>query len=124
MEALAEDLELEFELQEIYLTGKQWMADLAFLESEHIFLAAILADKNYRTEDVEEQLTAAAIVQNKLQTDARDFINKIEDLIVDPNGIIRLSLVDDFIGLEIRVGEALLHMKGIKHALVNARRAA
>lgn len=124
MEALTEDTELEFELQEIYLTGKQWLADLAFMDNEHAFLTKLLAGEKSPARHMEEGLRSAMLEQHDLHKDILHFINKIEQLIVVPGAVIGLSLIDDFISLQTRVGCALLAMKDLKLALTGIRRAA
>ncbi|MFD0765133.1 hypothetical protein ACFQZI_09725 [Mucilaginibacter lutimaris] len=130
MKKINEDPELEFELQEVYLTSKQWLSDLAFLEEETRFLEEQLGGTGHLHIKVSNQQNLAARLQNARQVhqDIRrkldDFVNQLEPLLLETDPDPSLKLLEDFIALQAAVGNALIVLKGIKYALVEARRAA
>lgn len=114
------------ELQELYLTGKQWLSDLDFLESEERFLKHQLtvAAAGTTVNNLTARLDDAGLVRQKLNTGIHDFLNKVEGLIVQSDSAINLQLVEDFIGLQTAVADALTVLKGIKYGLIERKWAA
>ncbi|MFD2873740.1 hypothetical protein ACFS5N_14740 [Mucilaginibacter ximonensis] len=130
MKKINEDPELEFELQEVYLTSKQWLSDLAFLEEETTFLEEQLSAAGHTPLKASKQQNLAARLQNARQVhqyircQLDGFINQLEPLLLQTNPDPNLKLLEDFIALQTAVLDALAVLKGIKYALVEARRAA
>lgn len=125
METVVKDEELMVELQEVYLTGKQWLSDLEFMESEQHFLREQLSDRNSaEAQNLMARLDRAGLLREELWLEINNFMNKTEALIVQPNGILQLQLIEDFIRLQTAIASALAVLKGIKYALVEYRRAA
>lgn len=130
MKKINEDPELEFELQEVYLTGKQWQSDLAFLEEESNFLAEQLSESHQPAiaQTSQHNLTTRLAVAREIHSGIRikldDFIKQLEPLLLETDPDPDLKLLEDFIALQTAVQDALTVLKGIKYALVEARRAA
>jgi hypothetical protein len=120
------DEALAVELQELYLTGKQWLSDLDFLESEERFLKHQLtvAAAGTTVNNLTARLDDAGLVRQKLNAGVHDFLNKVEGLIVQSDSAINLQLVEDFIGLQTAVTDALTVLKGIKYGLIERKWAA
>lgn len=123
MKTLIKDEELGVELQELYLTGKQWLSDLEFLENEERFLseqaAGLIIGGN-----ILARLANAALNRTLLKAEIAGFMNKFEPLTVDTSGGISLQLVEDFVLLQTAVQDALAVLKGIKYALIAGKHAA
>lgn len=113
------------ELQEVYLTGKQWLSDLEFMESEETFLRGQLAALMTATDgNLGARLQRACMTRLALTAEIDNFMNKTEVLIVKPEAVLHLQLVEDFIRLQTSIANALAVLKGIKYALVQCRHAA
>ena len=125
MKTLIKDEELEMELQELYLTGKQWLSDVEFLANEESFLREQLsAMKTPASCEILARLDSAALINVQLGQNIADFTNKVEPLIVGIDSVVHLQLVEDFACLQEAMLNALTVLKGIKYALVESKRAA
>lgn len=130
MKKINEDPELEFELQEVYLTGKQWQSDLAFLEEESNFLTEQLSEGHQPAiaptsqHNLATRLANARAIQVGIRMQLDNFIKQLEPLLLVAEPEPDLALLEDFIVLQTAVRDALDVLKGIKYALVAARRAA
>jgi hypothetical protein len=131
MAKVKEDQELEFELQELYLTGKQWLSDIAFLEEELGFLIVLMGKFSFplpgdlRRGKHDDMLTALPLreaAHAELKKEVTAFMNKLEPLIVDPASRISLQLIDDYVLLKGKIENALLDLKSIKYACINVYR--
>jgi hypothetical protein len=120
------DEALAVELQELYLTGKQWLSDLDFLESEERFLRHQLtvAAAGTTVNNLTARLDDAGLVRQQLNDGVHDFLNKVERLIVQSDSAINLQLVEDFISLQTEIAGALNVLKGIKYGLIESKWAA
>jgi len=126
MKTETKDEALAVELQELYLTGKQWLSDLDFLESEEHFLRhqLTIAAAGTIVNNLTARLDDARLIQQKLNDDVHDFLNKMERLIVESGSGINLQLVEDFISLQTAVAGALAVLKSIKYGLIESKWAA
>ena len=129
MTATIDDPQLDLELQELYLTGKQWLADLDFLENEQAFLKDLLLKDAGEFPALPalrpgllRRLIAASGVHQRLRVDITNFMNKLAPLVVHTDTCIHLQLIGEFTLLQSDVDAALSALKGIKYAIVNARR--
>ena len=125
-----EDQELEFELQELYLTGKQWLSDIAFLEEELVFLTELMDKSPFSLHGTgqgkQEEIMVALSLQNaahkELKWEVNIYMNKLEPLIIEPNIKIGMLLIEDYIRLKEKVANSLLDLKSLKYACVNVYR--
>ncbi|MBD1386740.1 hypothetical protein IDJ75_15765 [Mucilaginibacter rigui] len=111
---------LAVELQELYLTAKQWLSDLDFLESEERFLRnqlALSASGNILN-NLTARLNEVGSARQKLNDSTHEFLNKLEGLIVLSEIVITLQLVEEFISLQTAVAGALNTLKSIKYGLI------
>jgi len=131
MATVKEDQELEFELQELYLTGKQWLSDIAFLEEELHFLKELMGKfaiplpgsrQQGKQQDMMEALSLREAAHTELKQQVLIYMNKLEPLIVEPDTRISLQLVEDYMLLKGKVENALLDLKSIKYACINVYR--
>jgi len=129
MIATINDQQLDVELQELYLTGKQWLSDLDFLENEQSFLKDLLLCDSGEFPALPalrpgllRRLIVSAIVHQRLRADITNFMNKLAPLVVHTDTCIHLQLIGEFTLLQSDVDAALSALKGIKYAIVNARR--
>jgi hypothetical protein len=128
MTAIIDDPQLDLELQELYLTGKQWLADLEFLKNEQAFLQDLLLGNapGFPTAPalrpvLLQKLKAAASMHEILRADISNFMNNLGPLVAHTDRCIHLQLIEDFSLLQAEVNSALSVLKGIKYAIVNAR---
>ncbi len=131
MKTVNKDLELEVELQEVYLTSKQWLSDVKFLEDEGHFLEEQLSANAVASSiavisrcNLADQVRNAQIFHAEIKKEVDGFMHRIEALIVQPDPVLNLRLLEDYIGLQAKVEQALSMLKGIKYALLEARRIA
>lgn len=125
MKTEIKDEALEMELQELYLTGRQWLSDLEFLATEEGFLREHLLDLPDRVgRNLFDRLDDIAVIRKELGQNIADFINKVGLLIVGINSALHLQLIEDFASLQAAVTTVLGSLKGIKYALVEYRRVA
>lgn len=114
MRTAIEDIELKTELQELYLKNKQWITDLAFLESELAYLKSFLKKNEPEKEEVYVRLSGSETVLAKLKTDLLTYLHRIENLIKYPGQLFDLSIIETYALLEIRSKEALKLFKELK----------
>lgn len=123
MTTLTTDTKLEFELQELYLTGKQWLSDLEFIRTESLFLNEIMQRSTRYISPVNAGIDITEIYAKLGQPDKADaglaleivsFMNKLEPLIVGTGVNLDLKLIEDFVQLRERVNKALTVLKAAK----------
>lgn len=117
------DNELNAELQELYLTGKQWLSDVEFLNNEQRFLVSVTGQINYFSLPggyigLADDLQRAEKAQQQLQLRIIKFMAQLEPLISRTNPNIDLHLVEDFCALQTDVATVSGHLKTIKHRMV------
>lgn len=119
----ATDQELEFELQELYLTGKRWMSDMTFMNEKLIFLKEQLTKNPLHLPALQlpegaevfiDRLDRAEINQGTLATEVVNFMNKLEPLIVDKAPVIGMSLIEDHCLLDKKNKKALDELEDLK----------
>ncbi|WP_316815738.1 hypothetical protein [Pedobacter nyackensis] len=109
MTTTIEDNELNAELQELYLTGKQWLSDLDFFENELIFLKK-LSQSNVKLPDEDnfsERLRTLTDHFRNLKTDIQQFIQTLGILTVATQKKIELSFLEDHIQLKLKIEQLL-----------------
>jgi len=67
-------------------------------------------------------LTTSGTVHKNLRANISNFMNKLGALVVHTDTRIHLQLIEDFTLLQSEVDAALSALKGIKYALVKAKR--
>ncbi|MCQ6959191.1 hypothetical protein [Mucilaginibacter aquariorum] len=123
MKPATTDQELEFELQELYLTGKRWMSDMTFMNEKLIFLKEQLTKNPLHLPALQlpegaevfiDRLDRAEINQGTLATEVVNFMNKLEPLIVDKAPVIGMSLIEDYCLLDKKNKKALDELEDLK----------
>lgn len=118
-----EDQQLEEELQELYLTSKQWLSDTHFMEDEVIFLRVLVNDlPNDRQSQFLHQLAGLKAENELLRERIVTLMHKLEPMIVKKAARLDRSLIDNFINLQQATAHALEELKLLKYRLVQARR--
>ncbi|MES2455892.1 MAG: hypothetical protein V4594_10140 [Bacteroidota bacterium] len=104
MTTAIENIELDTELQELYLIGKQWLSDLEFLQEELAFLgklAEITALPELHADY--EQIFLLEKTHLVLKADAVEFLKKIEHLIGSPDKAISIELLEEHVLLKLQL---------------------
>jgi hypothetical protein len=113
MKTILPDLELEFELQELYILSKHWIQDISFVEDEIRFFKTIF-DKFPDPALINEPNSVAwefkrRIIQQEANIDSlkariQDYLKFLEPFVSDKNKLIDLDLVEKFntLGTEIK----------------------
>ena len=117
-----EDEQLETELQELYLTGKQWLSDTNFMENELIFLTGLVKDLPNDGQAAFRPLMDSIRTDNeKLRAGAVALMHKLQPLIVKKDICLDRSLVDNFINLQRAAANTLKELKSLKYRVVRTR---
>lgn len=120
-----EDEQLETELQELYLTGKQWLSDADFIHGEDLFLMGLIKDMSADIQEIFQPLVEdVSIANEKFKSEVMAFMSAVETLITrkDPN--LDRTLIDDFTNLQQSVTDILENLKLIKYRVVQLHHAA
>lgn len=104
-----EDNELNTELQELYLIGKQWLTDLDFFEPEMAFLIKLHknAVQSPEKDDFTERLDKLSDSYEHLKNDVRQFIDVLGILVVASEKKIAFSFLADHISLKLKIEKLL-----------------
>jgi hypothetical protein len=104
-----EDNELNTELQELYLIGKQWLTDLDFFEPEMVFLMKLhkIAVQSPDKDDFTERLDKLGDSYEHLKNDVRKFIDVLGVLVVAAEKKIAFSFLADHISLKLKIEKLL-----------------
>jgi hypothetical protein len=110
MTTTIEDNELDAELQELYLTGKQWLAELEFLSTELIFLEKLSQKTSTLINDTTflEKLLDLTQQCQELKERTQHLVHAIGVITVASEKKIELRLLEDHIELQSKV-RALTH---------------
>lgn len=128
MAANPADEELALELQELYLTGKQWLSDIAFMEEELGFLKELMGrfslplpgdPSETKRYEIISALPLREAFHLELKQEVTVFMGKLEPMILGPGRQISLQLIEDYSLLKQKVTDALLKLKAIKYACIN-----
>ena len=118
-----EDQQLETELQELYLTGKQWLSDTDFIEGEVIFLRVLVNDlPNDGQSQFLPRLAEIKAENDMLRTGTVTLMQELEPMIVKKAARLDRSLIDNFVNLQQATAHALEELKLLKYRLVQTRR--
>jgi hypothetical protein len=113
MKTVFPDLELELELQELYILSRHWMQDVSYIEDEVRFFKTIFV-KHFDPEIANELNSIAwgfnqKIVQleenvNSLKFRIQDYLKFLAPFINNQDKVIYLNLIEKFntLGAEIR----------------------
>lgn len=104
-----EDNELDAELQELYMTGKQWLAELDFFPTELIFLRKLSQTtiQAPNKENFSARLEELTQHYKGLKNDIQKFIQTLGVITVASEKKIELSLLEDHIHLKLEIEELL-----------------
>ncbi|MNJ95643.1 hypothetical protein D3C87_133560 [compost metagenome] len=114
-----EDNELDAELQELYLTGKQWLADLDFFATELIFLKKLSQTKIQSPNDVNfsERLEKLTHHYWDLKNDIQKLIQTLGMITVASEKKIELSFLEDHIQLKFKIETLLQTVQSERKAI-------
>ncbi len=119
MRMAIEDKELDAELQELYLTGKQWLADMDFLGTELDFLKKLSKRSTNRT--ISNPLAAKLVFIEKssaeLKRDVLAYLHELEPLITSRQKNIKLNLIEINSCLRQRLVQVLTDFHSARKAL-------
>ncbi len=120
-----EDEQLETELQELYLTGKQWLSDADFIQGEEWFLTGLVKDMSTDIQEIFQPLIDDVRATNeKLRSEILAFMSALETLITGKDAKLDRTLIDDFANLQQSVTDILEKLKLLKYRVGQLQRAA
>ena len=107
------DLELEFELQELYILSKHWMQDISFIEDEIRFFktifdkfpdSALINEPNSVPWQFNRKIIHQEMNIDNLKARIHDYLKFLEPFISDQQKLIDLELIEKFnaLGAEIK----------------------
>ncbi|WP_345949293.1 hypothetical protein ABDD95_20830 [Mucilaginibacter sp. PAMB04274] len=120
------DNELNTELQELYLTGKQWLSDVEFLSIEQCFLHSLLNQPNFfsipnAASRFADDLVRTEGEERQLYLHILGFMNQLELLICQATINLEMQLIEDFSLLQTEVADALGHLKALKYRMIEQK---
>jgi len=113
-----ENNELETELQELFLIGKQWNADLSFIECELTMLNTLFKKASFILVKSDfDRLSGLNRICADLKKRIHDYFQQLEPLITDPRQTIDISLIDQYTKLERELEQALIRLQTFKNKI-------
>ena len=118
------DLELEYELEELYILSKHWIQDISFVETELRFFKEI-ADK-YSAANHQDISTLQRFKQKMVCQEANlaalkdcvpEYLKSLGPYIKDLKKTIPLNLVEQFTALQLNVQEMFDDFKSLRKEL-------
>ena len=126
MKTILPDLELEFELQELYILSKHWIQDISFIEDEIQFFKTVF-DKFPGPVLIKEAHSvpweySRKIIQQEaniesLKSRIQDYLKFLEPFISDQQKLIDLDLIEKFNGLGTEIKNLFETIKQTKAEL-------
>ena len=112
MNNTAEDTQLEYELQDLYISSKSWLSDISFINDEIRFFKDLI-DKYFIPEakqhyDLEIRIFRKIISQKEteaviLKIKVAAYLKFLESLVIDPKLKIDLDLIEQHTFLETEI---------------------
>jgi hypothetical protein len=112
MNSKTPDLELEYELEELYILCKHWVQDISFVEDETRFFKNI-AKKYSDTNNQGGDLSMVQLFKQKtirqeaniaaLKEGIAKYLKSLEPYISDLNKAMSIDLIEEFAGLQTEV---------------------
>ncbi|GEM_PF-6346783 len=113
-----ENNELETELQELFLIGKQWTTDLSFIECELTTLNKLFKKASFMLIKSDfDRLSGLNRICADLKNRLREYFGQLKPLITDPKQTIDFSLIDQYTLLERELEEALQRLQIFKNKI-------
>jgi len=126
MKTILPDLELEFELQELYILSKHWIQDISFIEDEIRFFKTVF-DKFHDPALIKEPNSVALEFNQKisrqeeniinLKARIQDYLKFLEPFISDKHKMIDLGLIEKFNALAAEIKNLFESIKQTKSEL-------
>ena len=126
MKTIAEDSELDVELQELYILSNHWLTDIQFAEDELKFLKHLInkylvtyteniapEEINIFNETIEQQEAITLSIKNKIF----DLLKFIGPIVKGTGGEIGVDLIEKFTLLETEVKTLFESAKQLKRSL-------
>jgi hypothetical protein len=120
------DLELEYELEELYILSKHWMQDISFVEAELRFFKEI-ADKYSAADSRENNLSTLQRFKQKmvcqeanlaaLKDCVPEYLKSLEPYIKDLEKTIPVNLIEQVTGLQTNVQMMFGEFKSLRKEL-------
>lgn len=113
-----ENNELETELQELFLIGKQWNANLSFIECDLNMLDKLFKKASFILVKSDfDRLSGLNRICADLKKRIHDYFQQLEPLIADPRQTIDFSLIDQYTKLEGEIEQALIRLQTFKNKI-------
>ena len=123
MKTEIEEIELNTELQELYLKSKQWIAEIDFFQLDLEFLKKHIERNLSRLADDKDfvcsseslrKITSTAKLQADLKVRIIKYRGDLEPLITQSNQVIDLSLIENYNQFELELANILFRLGEIK----------
>jgi len=113
-----ENNELETELQELFLIGKQWNADLSFIECELTILNKLFKKASFLLVKSDfNKLSGLNRIHFDLNKRIQYYFQQLEVVIIDQKHNIDINLVDTYVSLEKDLEQALKRLQAFKNGI-------
>ena len=118
-----ENNKLETELQELFLIGKQWNADLSFIECELTILNKLFKKASFLLVKSDfNKLSGLNSIYFDLNKRTQYYFQQLEVLILDKKHNIDISLVDTYVTLEKDLEQALMRLQAFKNCIFHTNK--
>ncbi len=115
-----ENNELEAELQELVLIGKQWISELDFLQCELEVLNKLFKKASFMISKVDfDKRNNLEKIHINLRNRIQEYLQILEALVINPKHKIDISLVDSYTQLARELEQVLQRLLNFKNKIFN-----
>lgn len=115
-----ENNELEAELQELVLIGKQWISELDFLQCELEVLNKLFKKASFMICKVDfDKRNNLEKIHINLRNRIQEYLQILEALVINPKHKIDISLVDSYTQLARELEQVLQRLLNFKNKIFN-----
>jgi len=120
------DTQLEYELQELYISAKYWLSEIAFVNDEirffkdlvdQYFMPRAKNDDEARVKAFRKMISVKEIETAVIKNRVIDYLKFLEPFINDPDKVIEMSFIEKHATLENDIRDLLESFKQFKKNL-------
>lgn len=123
MKTTIEDIQLDTELQELYIISKHWISDLEFFIREIGFLKRLLID-SFSQDGSDDMMRTIRKIEDRsirVEKDITSYLCLLQPLINKTNQTYQLSIIETHVSLESEMEALLRSFKSAKQIIFQLR---